>query len=44
MKNFIIIMNAFVIGVVTGALWDSRMMANDEEFHDYWMKRSKRSA
>lgn len=43
MKNFIYILNAFVIGFVAGALWESKTMANDEEYHDYWMKRHKKS-
>lgn len=41
MKNLIYIANAFAIGFLFGAVWDSRQMANDEEFHDYWMKKSK---
>ena len=30
------------IGTTFGMLLDSRLMANDEEYHDYWMKRCKK--
>lgn len=41
-KIFNVVM-IFAVGAVCGMLVDSHMMANDAEFHDYWMKRSKKN-
>lgn len=43
MKNFSSIALATLIGLIAGMCIDSYCMANDEEFHDYWMKRYKKS-
>ena len=33
----------FVVGLACGMLLDSELMANDQEYHDYWMKRCKKT-
>lgn len=43
MKNFICICSIFAVGFVSGSLFDSYQMANDKDFHDYWMKRCKKN-
>ena len=42
MKNFSKYALVAIAAFTMGQLFDSYMMANDEEFHDYWMKRSKK--
>lgn len=42
MKNFSTIVLVGLISFAAGMLTDSKLMANDPEFHDYWMKRSKK--
>ena len=42
MKNFSTIVLAFIVGFGFGAAYDSMRLANDEEYHDYWMKRAKK--
>lgn len=43
MKNFSSVVLVALIGCMAGMLIDSYYMANDEEFHDYWMKKSKKT-
>lgn len=43
MKDFICACAIFGIGFTMGMLFDSDRMANDPEFHDYWMKRCKKT-
>ena len=31
------------IAFVAGALYDSNRMANDTDYHDYWMRKCKKS-
>lgn len=33
----------FLIGFGCGMLFDSEQMANNEDYHDYWMKRCKKT-
>ena len=42
MKNFSSIVLTLLIGAMIGMSVDSYYMANDEEFHDYWMKKYKK--
>ena len=42
MKNFSTIVLAFIAGFTVGAVYDSKRMAEDEEYHDYWIKKFKK--
>ena len=33
----------FLIGFACGMVFDSDQMANNEDYHDYWMRRSKKT-
>ena len=40
-KTLLNIVTVFGIGAIVGAIYEDYLLANDKDYHDYWMKRMK---
>lgn len=43
MKNFGKVIGILYVGFLAGMIYEDHRMANDEDYHDYWMKRCKKT-